>query len=188
MLLELLERNIPESASIWIPLGQNLYPFIALFAAAIVCPTCVIMLYHCVADHQSYALRNRNQFVLKRAAVEQQCVPSFTQAGNKLVHDADSGSYKLVFGRLAQSCDIGKGQLRSVEAHQCERTGHLDCCRRTESGADRNLTPYQQAGARHRMSAALKHYSYAQNVIGPNPLAAVGEIIQGNFELLGKLF
>ena len=60
MSLQVLDRNIPQSANAGIPLRQKLHALVALFATTVVGAAGVLMLHHRVADHQSQVIGKGN--------------------------------------------------------------------------------------------------------------------------------
>src|SRR5580700_559399 len=136
VLHQLSNRKIAKSTNLRVPLGKDPYAFLALLAPPVVLPACVLMLDHGIADHQLYGAGNRDELEIKRTAIEKKYVAGFSQAGDKLVHDADPSSNKSVLSALAEFGHVLQWEGFAVETKECKRAGHFNSRRRTEARAD----------------------------------------------------
>src|SRR5262245_49176100 len=82
----------------------------ALRATVVVFTAGVAVFDHGVAYDHGYAVRQSHEFVFERPAVEQNGVMRAAETGSKLIHDADAGTDKFVFGALTDFGDFGERQ------------------------------------------------------------------------------
>src|SRR5262249_35032973 len=102
MLLQLLLRNVTQSAYLRIPFTQQANAFVTFFAPSIVLTSRKFMSYHGVANHQAHVRRNGNKLAFKGAAIQLQGMIGPAQTRNELIHDAYPGTHECVLCTLAE--------------------------------------------------------------------------------------
>ena len=106
VLLELFKRNVAQRSHIRIKLRQVLHTCFTLRATLIVSARSQLVLHHRVANYQTNIVGQRQQPEFKRAAIQQQSFVRLAEKRNKLVHDADARTHKLVFRPLTQTREL----------------------------------------------------------------------------------
>src|SRR5581483_29612 len=121
-----------------------------------------------VANYQLHLLRHRHMLEFERAAIEQQCVSGFAQAGYKLVHNADACSDKFVFCSLTEFRDFRQRKFFVGQTQESQSCGDFYCRRRTQAGSDRHLAVHKKVGARQMMTGLSEHGCYPQHIVTPS--------------------
>jgi hypothetical protein len=187
VLQQLIDGEIAQRSDIGIPLRENFHTFLTLFAALIVFSAGVLVLDHGVTDRHSHSVGNGDELELERTAVEQEGVASFSQAGDKLVHDADMGADKNIFASLAEPGHIDQGKDCASAAEERESARDFDGGRGTQSSADRNFAIDEKICALQNVSGLLQDHGDPENIVTPISDAVFGKSIQVKCKMSGKL-
>ena len=147
VLLQHSDRYIAQGADCGIPLLKTPDSFFALVAASVVGTRRVIVLGHGVADYKRNAGGDGNKLIFEGAAIEEESVPCFSEAGDELVHDSDAGADKTVLSLTAELGNLGQRQLRLAQAHQSKRGGDFESRGGAQSRGNGNLAVYKQVRA-----------------------------------------
>jgi len=110
MFIELSKRDVAKGANLRECFAEDSNALLTFRAARIVLAGSKFVLDHGVADHQLEILWNFDEFVLRRAAIQQKRMCRAPKAGNKLVHDSHARADKFVLCFLAQL-----SQFRAVD-------------------------------------------------------------------------
>src|SRR5260370_42610183 len=110
MFFQLRKCDVTKGANLGERSPQDSNALLTFRAARIVLAGSKFALDHGVADHQLEIRWNFDEFVLRRAAIQQKRMCRAPKAGNKLVHDSHARADEFVFRFLAEL-----SQFRAVD-------------------------------------------------------------------------
>src|SRR5205814_2547995 len=148
MAFQLNEADVPQCFYGGKRAFQAAHAFFALRSAVIVFAAGMFMLDHGVTDDHCHAGWKGEQFVFQRAAIEKNGLTDASKTRSELIHDADTRADKFVFRALAKLSDFRKCESLTAGSKQRTRHGNFQRGRRTQSGAERNITVNSQIRAR----------------------------------------
>jgi len=188
MLLELSERNVAKRRNAGKSGGKAADGFFALGAAAVVFAGGKFVLDAGIADREPDGRGQGEGFKLEGTAIELEGMRRLTVKRDELVHDANAGAGEIVFGVLAESCELDRVNGMAREIEQGERRGNLDGSRGTEAHAEGNITCNQDICSGQLDASLLESGSDAKRIIAPRfggPQRTAGEV---RFEGLREIF
>ena len=108
-------------------------------------------------------------------------------ASDELVHDADAGSNKFVLGLAAELRYLGEGNIGVIETAERECRSDFKGGGRAQAGTDWDLSVDEQVRAREFLSTLLKGVSYSQRIVAPGSCPALGQMVDIELKVTGKL-
>ena len=109
-----------------------------------------------------------------------------SEAGNKLVHNANPRTHKFVLGFLAKPWDFAKRNFLLTQAEQRQRSGDLYCGRGAQSRANGYFSMHQQVRSTAPAAGLFQRPSYTNHVITPRIEAPNRQVVQIELKDIGK--
>src|SRR5580704_13972617 len=182
------ERDVSQSANPRKRLGQLTNRRLALATPNVVLSTAEFVLHHRVADHQVKCGGKFHQAKIQGATVKKQRASLTTITRNKLIHYSATRSDELVFGLLANKCELLRLDRALRHVHQSQSRGHFHCRGRTESRAQRNFALNIYACSSQTVACLFQDPSNAEGIIGPFPCGPNLQFVEIRFYSLIKVF